>query len=868
MKFPVILNYRICLVVISLLILNTVAMAGVAKHGIPPRKRININREWKFEIGDHPGAEKPGFADSKWDNINLPHNFSIPYFRSAQWYTGYGWYRKYIDVPSGWNGKRISVEFEGAFREAEVYVNGTAVGTHRGGYTGFTLDITGQLHPGRNVLAVRLNNNWNARLAPRNGDHNFTGGIYRDVYLVVTNPVHVTWYGTYITTPKVSKSAGTINIKTEVKNDGRLSKKYTLKTDIVGPEGKTVASVSSVLFINKGATITYDQTIPALKNPQLWHPQHPFMYKAISSVTDGKNIVDKYETPFGIRWLRWTADSGLFINGEHYYFRGADVHQDHAGWANAITNAAITRDVKMIKDCGMDFIRGSHYPHDPSFSDACDSLGVLLWEENDFWGSSGTEKETGNWFDGAGAYPINASDQPAFEQSVKNDLTEMIRIHRNHPSIIVWSMCNEPFFTDGSTMPRVRAFLTQLTKLAHQLDPSRPVGIGGCQRGDIDKLGDIAGYNGDGARLFLNPGIPNVVTEYGSTISVRPGEYIPGWGDLQQEQFPWRSGQALWCAFDYGTRAGDFGKMGMIDYFRIPKSMWYWYRNEYRHIPPPKRASEGDAAKLKLSADKKIITNTDGTDDVFLMVSVMDKNDQQLSNSPDVTLKIVSGPGEFPTGRSITFSNKSDIFIGDGKAAIEFRSYYGGKTVIKAVSTGLQSDSIVIITKGQPMYIAGKSEVAPDRAYIRYEIPKQIKNAASLTNIAYQKPTRASSEANGQTANKVNDNDPSTSWQPDKAMQGPQWWQVDMESIDKVSAVRIMSSSLKTGQYKIELSKDGQTWQDITPFTLASGENNNRLYKINGSFTGRFLRIVFNANAASTPSLNDVEVYGRPLADE
>ena len=851
-------------IIIFILNISLFANSQNFKTSVAGREKININREWKFKLGDYTGAEAETYNDKDWSNINLPHNFSIPYFQSAQWYTGYGWYRKYFDVPAQWKTKRIFVEFEGAFRDAQIFVNGKLVGTHHGGYTGFSLDITDQVKTGKNVLAVRLNNNWNARLAPRNGDHNFTGGIYRDVYLVVTNRVHVTWYGTFITTPNLSKESGEVNIKTEVRNDGQTSKDYTLKTDIVDSSGKIVASASSKQLIAPDATIEFNQTTPGIKAPQLWHPEHPFMYKAISSIMDGKTVLDYFETPFGFRWIEWTPDKGFFLNGEHYYFKGANVHQDHAGWASAVTNAAIHRDVRMIKDCGMDFIRGSHYPHDPSFSDACDTLGILLWEENDFWGSGGNQRETDNWYTGAGAYPMNKEDQPDFDESVKSDLREMIRVHRNHPSIVVWSMCNEPFFTGRGTINRVREFLKELTQLTHELDPSRPVGIGGCQRGEIDKLGDVAGYNGDGARLFMNPGVPNVVTEYGSTIARRPGKPEPGWGDLQQEKFPWRSGEALWCAFDYGTRAGDFGLMGMIDYFRMPKNMWYWYRNENKHIAPPEAAIEGIPAKLKLIADKKIISNTDGTDDVFLIVSVLDKGGKQLSNSPDVTLKIVSGPGEFPTGPSITFGNTSDIYIRDGKAAIEFRSYYGGKTIVKATSAGLQSDEIIIETKGTPAYIEGITPKVVDRPYTRYSIQKESDDNNSKVNIACQKPTRASSEMEGKTANRANDRDTATFWQAN--MNDPaKWWLVDMENLYTVTEVSIYFTSEETGLYKIELSKDNQNWETIAG--QKEGTSNERYHKLltNSKIIGRFLRIAFTGSENKPVAISEVAVSGKPV---
>jgi len=831
------------------------------------RQHININREWKFKLGDYPGAEAVSFKDTDWNNVHIPHNFSIPYFQTSQWYTGYGWYRKYLDVPAQWKGKRVSIEFEGAFRDAEIFVNGKLVGRHQSGYTGFSIDITDAAKTGRNVLAVRLNNNWNARLAPRDGDHNFTGGIYRDVYLVITNPVHITWYGTFVTTPNLSKSSGVVNIKTEVRNDNATIKQYKLKTDIVAPSGEVVSSVSSALDIAANTTVTFNQTTDKIPNPKLWHPLHPFMYTAVSTLYDGKLMVDSYKTPFGFRWIKFTADSGFFINGEHYYFKGADVHQDHAGWVSAVTNTAIQRDVRMVKDCGMDFIRGSHYPHDPSFSDACDTLGVLFWQENNFWGCGGAIKDTdGSWYIRSGSFPAKQEDQKDFEESVKTSLREMIRIHRNHPSIITWSMCNEPYFADKSVMPRVREFLTELTKLSHDLDPTRQVAIGGCQRGNIDKTGDIAGYNGDGARLFMNPGIPNVVSEYGSTVGIRPGKYEPGFGDVQKEQFAWRSGQTLWCAFDYGTHAGKFGLMGMIDYFRLPKNMYYWYRNEYKHIPPPEAAKEGIPAKLMLTADKSSISNTNGTDDVYLIVTVLDKDGTPISNSPDVTLSLISGPGEFPTGSSITFSAGSDIYIRDGKAAIEFRSYYGGKSIIKATSQGLQDALITIETMGTPVYVEGKTPKAEERPYKPYQMRQPSAPTTAKVNIAPQKPTRASSEAKGFPANLANDQDLSTYWQSNKA-EPINWWQVDLENLFEVSEVNIIFPTSGNYRYKIEISEDAINWKMITALTQTNSTEKIRTHTAVDKASGRFLRITFTGLPDGKPaSLIEVEVYGKSIS--
>ena len=204
--------------------------------------------------------------------------------------------------------------------------------------------------------------------------------------------------------------------------------------------------------------------------------------------------------------------------------------------------------------------------------------------------------------------------------------------------------------------------------------------MGGAQRplgkDRIDGIGDVAGYNGDGANIadFQQPGIPSVVTEYGSTTAGRPGKYMAGWGDLGRDEGwkgrEWRSGQAIWCGFDHGSIFGEnMARMGIVDYFRLPKRAWYWYRNEYGHEAPPAWPQEGVPARLRLEASKTTGILADGTDDVQLVVTVLDRDGRELSNSPDVTLSVLSGPGEFPTGRSITFSADSDIRIADGNAA-------------------------------------------------------------------------------------------------------------------------------------------------------------------------------------------------------
>ena len=820
------------------------------------RHDINFNRDWKFQLGDDNNASAVAFDDSQWNAVGLPHSFSEPYFASSKFYTGYGWYRKHFSVPKKWRGQRINLEFDGAFQVAEVFVNGQRVGEHKGGYTGFTFDITGAVKAGDNVVAARVNNLWNARLAPRAGEHTFSGGIYRDVRLVVTAPLHVAWYGTFVTTPQVSQASATVNVKTEVVNDSGRSKSATVTTTILDADGKQVAEMESTQTVAANTTLIFDQTSKAIASPKLWHPDHPCLYSVKTTVLDAGKAVDDFTSPLGFRWFKFTADQGFFLNGEHYYFKGVNAHQDHAGWGDAVADSGFYRDVKMVKDAGFDFIRGSHYPHAPAFAAACDLLGVLFWSENCFWGTAPFKNP---W--GASAYPPKPEDRPAFDQSIKDNLRDMIRINRNHPSIIVWSMDNEVFFTEKSTLPGMRELLKQTVALAHELDPTRPAAIGGCQRGDIDKLGDVAGYNGDGARLFLNPGIASVVTEYGSTMTDRPGSYEPGWGDLQQEPFVWRSGQALWCAFDHGSIAGrNFGAMGMIDYFRLPKRQWYWYRNEYKKIPPPEWPANGVPAGLKLTADKTTLESVDGTDDAQLIITVVDHDDKAISNCPPVTLTIESGPGEFPTGPSITFEPDSDITIRDGQAAIEFRSYYAGETVIRATSPGLKDATVKITTLGEPKFIAGKTAPVKPRPYVRFTGLPVNNSAASFGR---DNPVRASSWAPDHGGRLANDGNVATFWQ---AAEGDTnaWWQVDLERIVTVSKIRLTFPAEGNWRYRIEISDDGSSdWKLVAGQTQTASAKKVRDDTTQPGVRGRFLRVTFTGLPSGPPAaLAEVEASG------
>jgi beta-galactosidase len=310
-----------------------------------------------------------------------------------------------------------------------------------------------------------------------------------------------------------------------------------------------------------------------------------------------------------------------------------------------------------------------------------------------------------------------------------DSLRDMVRVNRNHPSIVNWSMGNEVFFTSSATANKAKALVSNLRDYAHQLDPTRKAGMGGVQRNSLDQLSvsDVAGYNGDGGKI-TNTWMPNVVSEYGSYTSDRPGTYDPTYGDVKDPSDGTRfrlttgsAGLAIWAGFDHGSIFGaGYARMGMVDYYRLPKDQWYWYRaNKAKwsgttNIADPtpvarEQSTNATATSMTLEAGRHSSTTItdDGTTDTQLVVTMRNASGAWVNNSRAVTLTVTSGPGILPGGKSYTFAPGTQEF--DGKAAIEFRSYYAGTTTITARSAGLP-DATITITTTDTVGAAGETE--------------------------------------------------------------------------------------------------------------------------------------------------------------
>ena len=894
------------------------------------RQHLNFNREWKFQAKtitvenpsapDFGGAAAPDFDDSEWADVGLPHSFSIPYNMETNFFVGYGMYRKDFQVPEEWlaSGKRISIEFEGAFIETEVFVNGKAAGSHLGGYTGFTFDITDLLHVGENTIAVRVNNLWRPDQTPRGGDHQFSGGIYRDVYLNVTDPVHVAWYGTAVSTPalnnpgfdedadgdgqidydyenidetaytpaeeireNIAQKHSDVRVQTEVENDSDAAKTIVVKQEVVDVSDNTLVAsfASEPVVVAANSTAIVDTKSDYIQNIKLWSPETPNLYRVYTTVYDGDgNAADLFDSPLGFRWVQFLKDA-FFLNGEQTVLFGANAHQDHAGWGDAVTNEGFARDVQMVKDAGMNFIRGSHYPHDPAYSEACDETGVMLWSEVAFWGKGGSSPSdedvyrTQSW--NGGTYPQYEKDEARFEESCMRDLEAMIRIHRNHPSVIVWSMGNEVFF--DSQIAKCKALVNKMRNYAHELDPTRKAAMGGVQRQNFDSLDvcDVAGYNGDGGS-FDTHHMSSIASEYGSHTANRGesgDQFRPYFDHMQNGSNIYdyalkgnRSGLALWCAFHHGSVLGTgLAQMGFIDYSRLPLKAWYWFRETYTGVPA-EFSIDGEADHLTLESSQDIIPN-DGTADTHLIVTLRDADGNWVSQNKNVTLEVLDGPGVFPTGK--TFTLKSGNTLRDGKGAIEFRSFYAGTTTILATAADLEPVEITIVTKDVTGDETGEEPDGFMESGSRDNTPK-IEDPGTYGGGSFSanRPTFSSSG----DAKLANDGDMATSWVAENAGSGEYWIQ-DLEQSPLLYKVKL-SFDRDPYPYRLEVSGDKNgPWTEVVSYDADTVKNRPYEESLPGTYA-RFVRVVFTGVPEDAHAfLTEAAVYAvdstkGPMPDE
>ncbi len=524
-----------------------------------------MNFDWKFHPGDIPGAQEPGFDDSSWQNVNVPHDFAVagPFDEKvAQGGAcgflprGIGWYRR--TFPSPPPGKIVTLDFGGVYTAADVWLNGTPLGKNHNGYLGFRHDITNLLKPAGepNVLAVRADNT-------RVGSSRwYTGsGIYRDVRLVTTDPVHIPLYGTWITTPKISTDAADVHVETVVKNDGTAPTGVTLTTELRDPSGKLVATADKKENLAAGASVTIrqDLTVP---HPELWSTETPNLYKAVSRVSADQKPCDLLETTFGIRTIAFTPDQGLLVNGRKVNIKGMNFHHDLGCLGSAAFERGFERRLEIIREMGCNSVRLAHNPYHPGLLDLCDRMGILVFDEAyDKWSDQFTGPER------------------PFDKAWPEDLREFVLRDRNHPSVYIWSVGNEqtshqmtaPDF--GVTQYRAMAGLIK------NLDPTRAVTCG-----LFPARGNGIRYNAKPRELFQNSdpaemsfAMDVVSCNYTQSFFAKDHEKYPQLIFLVSEISTNGSGEQ-WFDYDHSHTVGQY-YWGGFDYigesFGWPCKGWF-----------------------------------------------------------------------------------------------------------------------------------------------------------------------------------------------------------------------------------------------------------------------------------------------------
>lgn len=504
---------------------------------------------WRFHRGGAQGAEVPGFDDSKWRVVDLPHDWSIedlpgkytPFDPDAigQVSTGFttggtAWYRKNFIVSAAEKSKRIIIRFDGVYMNSDIWVNGTFAGNHPYGYTGFWYDITDKIKFGENnVLAVRVKNEG------QNSRWYSGSGIYRHVWLTIQDPLHLQTWGTYITTPDISSARATVNIKSTIVNSTNKPASVKLVTRILNASGTEVTRETTEQLVDRDSSYELNQSA-MVSNPLTWSVDSPNLYKAISEFYSGNIMVDRYETSFGIRSISFDVSNGFMLNGKRVKLKGGCVHHDNGPLGSKAFDRSEERRIELLKAAGFNAIRCSHNPPSPAFLDACDRLGMLVMDEAfDMW-----------------RLPNNPHDYHLyFDEWWKRDIESMVFRDRNHPSIILWSIGNEIREMESKPVIAVEKMLADHIR---KIEPTRYVTAAvnnlRPQKDEFFSNLDICGYNyaagGDhGQKSIYEQDHERVPSRIMFGTESYALETFDAWESVAEH--PWILGDFVWTAFDY-----------------------------------------------------------------------------------------------------------------------------------------------------------------------------------------------------------------------------------------------------------------------------------------------------------------------------
>jgi beta-galactosidase len=705
------------------------------------REKVNFNAGWKFYKGSISGDTASGssYDDSSWTGVAVPHNPQItppnpdparPTYGGAgdYQYEGVSWYRKHFTLDSYYltQGRKIFIEFEAANTVADVWINGTKLTTHYGGYLPFTVDITNYANFGatENVIAVKVNNSNDTTIPPGKNDWFNWGGIYRDVWLHVTDKLHVTDAvyagkvadgGIFVTYPAVSTSQAQVQVKTNVKNEYAVSKTCVVKTYLLDPDNQIVDTngISTTQSIAADVNYTFTQTA-TVSDPCLWHPDHPYLYTVSTQVYDGNTLVDSYNTRIGIRSINFTKAGGFTINGETLRFMGVNRMQDYPYLGYAMSNSEQRRDAIRFKEAGFQYVRMAHYPQDPAFMEACDELGLLVMDSIpgfQYW-----------------------SNTTAFKNNSYQNMRDMIRRDRNHPCVITWELSlNESGFNSS--------YASQAMSIGHAEYPGTQCFVSGWKYGWVAEpaIYDIfIATPSAGARTYTgsNAPLPLIISEYGeweftpTSNADRATWWVGGNGTIGYGEpgmlkqaanhqnglnlnrgMSNMCGDGLWVGFDYAHY-----EQGVIDKLRVPKFSYYFFQSQRN----PNQIIPGiDSGPMVYIANYWTSTSPSGVK-VYSncqQVKLYINNVLQATRSPDTdsnSLYLLHPPFTFTGLTWASGELKAEGLIGDQVVATHIVKTYG-----TASSIVVSFDADEIVANGSDIIFVYATVVSSNGAIVQ-----------------------------------------------------------------------------------------------------------------------------------------------------
>jgi len=621
---------------------GSIGAAGAAGSLVPPattRTEMLLGTGWRFLKADVSGASATAFDDAAWSSVTVPHTWNATDGQDGgnNYYRGIGWYRRHVTLPADAAGKRVFLQFDAANSVADVWVNGTSLGQHRGGFSRFRYDVTSAMRAGAdNVIAVRVSNAAVSDVPPTSADFTFFGGMYREVKLVVTDPLHVDLLdyaspGVYVSATGVSATSASLRVQTRVRNDAGAMQATTVNATLVRADGSVQARLSGSANVGVGATEEVVVTA-TVASPHLWNGvADPYVYSVYVEVTGPSGVTDGLLVPFGFRTFSVDAAQGFSLNGQYLDLHGVNRHQDRLGMGWAIGAPQHDEDMALIRELGATFVRLSHYQHADYFHSLADKAGVVLWAEIPL---------------------VNEIDTAAaFTNNVRQQLIELIRQNYNHPSIVFWGIGNEQRTDNTAT----NDLLTNLNTLVKAEDSTRLSTYAQCCTSDTGGLpahSDVVGYNtyygwydafGTAAQFgawadglhAAKPTWKIGISEYGAGAALSQHADAPAqpdpygafhpeewqnlvhethWKQMATRRFLWA--KTIWNMFDFAVDSRGEGDTpgrndkGLVSYDRkTRKDAFFWYKANWTTAPFVYISSRRFTTRTTATAPVKVYSN-------------------------------------------------------------------------------------------------------------------------------------------------------------------------------------------------------------------------------------------------------------------